>query len=134
MLDGRRYYAAFPDENPANRKPILRHSPALMAALRALEKELRPLFRQRRLKTKASGQFAERWQRGRPNLFLGRWAFRPFEAEFTGRLWGIRLAGQSLGLARRGRKASAKRRSRFRLPQTTRGYWALSFKSCGAGR
>jgi hypothetical protein len=44
MLDGRRYYAAFPDENPANGKPILRHSPALMAALRALEKELRPFI------------------------------------------------------------------------------------------
>jgi hypothetical protein len=41
VLDEKRYYAAFPDENPANRKPILRHSPALMAALRALEKEVR---------------------------------------------------------------------------------------------
>jgi len=44
MLDGKRYYAACPDENPANRKPILRRSPALIAALRALEKELHPLI------------------------------------------------------------------------------------------
>ena len=41
MLDGKKYYAAFPDENPANRKPILRRSPSLLAALRDLEKDLR---------------------------------------------------------------------------------------------
>jgi hypothetical protein len=44
MLDGKRYYAAFPDENLANRKPILRYSSTLIAALRALEKELRPFI------------------------------------------------------------------------------------------
>lgn len=40
MLDGNRYYAVFPDEDPANRKPVLRHSATLIAALQALEKEL----------------------------------------------------------------------------------------------
>ncbi len=44
MLDGKRYYAEFPDEDPANRKPILLYSPSLIAAFRALEKELRPLI------------------------------------------------------------------------------------------
>jgi len=44
MLDGKRYYAAFPDEDPAHRKPILRRSPSLIPALRALEKELRPII------------------------------------------------------------------------------------------
>ena len=44
MLDGKRYYAQFPDEDPANRKPILLHSPTLIAALRALGKELRPFI------------------------------------------------------------------------------------------
>jgi hypothetical protein len=44
MLDGKRYYAVFPDENPANRKPVLYHSPTLIAALRVLEKELRPFL------------------------------------------------------------------------------------------
>jgi len=44
MLDGKRYYAAFPDENPANKKPIPRRSPALITALRSLEKELRPFI------------------------------------------------------------------------------------------
>jgi len=42
MLDGKRYYAAFPDENPANTKPVVHHNQTLIAALRALEKELRP--------------------------------------------------------------------------------------------
>ena len=42
LLDGKRYYAVFPDEDPANRKLVVRHSQALIAALRALEKELRP--------------------------------------------------------------------------------------------
>ena len=42
MLDGNRYFAEFPDEDPANEKPPLLHSPALIASLRALEKELRP--------------------------------------------------------------------------------------------
>ena len=44
MLDGKRYYAVFPDEDPANRKPVLYYSPTLIAALRALEKELRPII------------------------------------------------------------------------------------------
>jgi hypothetical protein len=42
MLDGNRYFAEFPDEDPANEKPPFLHSPALIASLRALEKELRP--------------------------------------------------------------------------------------------
>ena len=42
MLDGKRYYAVFPDEDPANEKTILLQSPTLIAALHALEKELRP--------------------------------------------------------------------------------------------
>jgi hypothetical protein len=45
MLDGKRYYAAFPDEDPANKRPIPRRSPALIAALRVLEKELRSFIR-----------------------------------------------------------------------------------------
>ena len=44
MLDGKRYYAIFPDEDPANKKPTLLHSPTLIAALRALQKELRPFI------------------------------------------------------------------------------------------
>ena len=44
MLDGKRYFAVFPDEAPANEKPILLQSPTLIAALRALEKELRPFI------------------------------------------------------------------------------------------
>jgi hypothetical protein len=44
MLDGKRYYAEFPDEGPAQRKSKL-HSPILFAALHALEKELRPYIR-----------------------------------------------------------------------------------------
>jgi hypothetical protein len=44
MLDGKRYYAEFPDEHPAYRKSILLHNPTLIATLRALEKELRPLI------------------------------------------------------------------------------------------
>ena len=45
MLDGNRYYAVFPDEDPANRMPVLRDSPTLIAALQALEKELRLVIR-----------------------------------------------------------------------------------------
>jgi hypothetical protein len=41
MLDGKRYYAVFPDEDPANRKP---NSPSLIAAWRDLAQELRPLI------------------------------------------------------------------------------------------
>ena len=41
MLDGKRYYAVFPDEDPANRKS---YSPTLIATWRALEKELRPFI------------------------------------------------------------------------------------------
>jgi len=44
MLDGKRYYAEFPDEDPAGRKPVLVYSRSLMVALRALEKELRPFI------------------------------------------------------------------------------------------
>ena len=44
MLNGKRYYAVFPDEDPANRKPALHYSPTLIAALHALEKQLRPLI------------------------------------------------------------------------------------------
>jgi hypothetical protein len=42
MLDGKRYYAVFPDEDPANTKAVPLHSPTLIAAWRALEKQLRP--------------------------------------------------------------------------------------------
>jgi hypothetical protein len=41
MLDGKRYFAEFPDEDPENPPKLLR-SPELMASLRALERELRP--------------------------------------------------------------------------------------------
>jgi hypothetical protein len=40
MLNGKRYFAEFPDEDPAARRGLLR-SPKLMATLKALEKELR---------------------------------------------------------------------------------------------
>jgi hypothetical protein len=50
MLDGKRYYAAFPDENPAKRRPILHLSPALITALRDLERELRPIVPTRKAK------------------------------------------------------------------------------------
>jgi hypothetical protein len=45
MLDGKRYFAEFPDEDPENQPRLLR-SPELMASLRALEKELRPYLQQ----------------------------------------------------------------------------------------
>jgi hypothetical protein len=45
MLDGKRYFAEFPDEDP-KRQPKLLKSPELMASLRALEKELRPYLQQ----------------------------------------------------------------------------------------
>ena len=41
MLDGKRYFAEFPDEDPEKPLKLLR-SPELMASLRALERELRP--------------------------------------------------------------------------------------------
>jgi hypothetical protein len=41
MLDGKDYFAQFPDEDPARQQARL-HSPKLLATLRALEKELRP--------------------------------------------------------------------------------------------
>ena len=44
MLDGKQYFAGFPDEDPA-RQQIILHSPTLLAMLRALEKELRPYIR-----------------------------------------------------------------------------------------
>jgi hypothetical protein len=40
MLDGKRYFAEFPDEEPGRRHLLLR-SARLLATLRALEKELR---------------------------------------------------------------------------------------------
>jgi hypothetical protein len=43
MLDGKRYYAVFPDEDPANRKAVLYYRPSLITAWRDLERELRPL-------------------------------------------------------------------------------------------
>jgi hypothetical protein len=43
MLDGKRYYAVFPDEDPANRK-VLYYSPTLIAAWRDLKRELGPLI------------------------------------------------------------------------------------------
>jgi hypothetical protein len=47
MLNGKRYFAAFPDEDPAMPRRLLR-SPKLMATLKALEKELRPHIRTER--------------------------------------------------------------------------------------
>lgn len=44
MLDGKQYFAGFPDEDPA-RAQIAPHSPTLLATLRAIEKELRPYIR-----------------------------------------------------------------------------------------
>jgi hypothetical protein len=41
MLDGKRYFTKFPDED-ADGKNALLHSPQLLESLRALEKELRP--------------------------------------------------------------------------------------------
>ncbi|HEY7248248.1 MAG TPA: hypothetical protein VH678_30670 [Xanthobacteraceae bacterium] len=41
MLDGKRYYNEFPDEDPDGKKTLL-HSPHLLETLRALERELRP--------------------------------------------------------------------------------------------
>jgi hypothetical protein len=49
MLDGKKYYAAFPDEDPEN-KPILRCSPTLIPALRALERDLRLIVPTRKTK------------------------------------------------------------------------------------
>jgi hypothetical protein len=40
MLDGKRYFAEFPHENPGFSVPL--YSPKLVALLRALEKALRP--------------------------------------------------------------------------------------------
>ena len=40
MLNGKRYFAEFPDDDPGTRRKLLR-SPKLMATLKALEKELR---------------------------------------------------------------------------------------------
>jgi hypothetical protein len=44
MLDGKQYFAGFPDEDP-DRAQIAPHSPTLLATLRAIEKELRPYIR-----------------------------------------------------------------------------------------
>jgi len=41
MLNGKRYFAEFPDEDPARAQRKLLRSPKLMATLKALEKELR---------------------------------------------------------------------------------------------
>jgi hypothetical protein len=46
MLDGKQYFAEFPDEDPT-RKEALLSSPQLLASLRALERELRPYLVQR---------------------------------------------------------------------------------------
>jgi hypothetical protein len=43
MLDGKRYFAVFPDEDRACRAVL--QSPTLIATLRTLQKELRPYFR-----------------------------------------------------------------------------------------
>jgi hypothetical protein len=44
MLNGKEYFAEFPDEDPARRETLL--SAKLLATLRALEKELRPYIPQ----------------------------------------------------------------------------------------
>ena len=51
MLDGKQYFAGFPDEDQA-RAQIAPHSPTLLATLRAIEKELRPYIR-KQIKTGA---------------------------------------------------------------------------------
>ena len=43
MLDGKRYFSGFPDEDPDGKTALL-HSPRLLETLRALEKELRPFI------------------------------------------------------------------------------------------
>jgi hypothetical protein len=42
MLNGKRYFSEFPDEDPARRAVL--HSPKLINTLRALEEELRPFI------------------------------------------------------------------------------------------
>jgi hypothetical protein len=42
MLNGKRYFSEFPDEDPARRAFL--HSPKLINALRALEEKLRPFI------------------------------------------------------------------------------------------
>ena len=49
MLDGKRYFNEFRDEDPDGRNALL-HSPRLLETLRALEKELRPYI-ERHLET-----------------------------------------------------------------------------------
>ena len=44
MLNGKEYFAEFPDEDPARRQALL--SAKLLATLRALGKELRPYIQQ----------------------------------------------------------------------------------------
>ena len=46
MLNGERYFAEFPDEDPENQSRLLR-SPEVMASLKALEKELSQSERER---------------------------------------------------------------------------------------
>ena len=46
MLDGKRYFSEFPDEDPDGKKAFM-HSPRLLETLRVLEKELRPYIRSR---------------------------------------------------------------------------------------
>ena len=41
MLDGKRYFSEFPDEDPARQQALL-HTRKLLETLRALKKELRP--------------------------------------------------------------------------------------------
>jgi hypothetical protein len=41
MLDGKAYFGAFPDEDPARPRSLLQ-SQQLIASLRAIERELRP--------------------------------------------------------------------------------------------
>ena len=45
MLDGKRYFANFPDEDPGSRRIGL-HSAELLATLAALEKEFRAVLQQ----------------------------------------------------------------------------------------
>jgi hypothetical protein len=54
MLDGNRYYASFPDEDPGTRNIGLR-SAELLATLAALEKEFRAVLQKEADTTAAEG-------------------------------------------------------------------------------
>ena len=56
MLDGKRYYENFPDEDPVVRRSIGLHSAELLATLAALEKEFRAVLEQQAEPTPADDE------------------------------------------------------------------------------